>query len=251
MFWPNEAEVKMLPIMSRNKQFFEGKTVMEIGTGSGIVSLYAAQLGAKKVVATDISPEAIAAANANAEGLGLSDIVDFRLVPLDDMSAYSVIDENESFDVIISNPPYALDLDAPVNTAAVDTGDLGFSIIRGLDKHLNKDGITILFYGSMFYHGVMAKFARYSGYDVRNHDSVVLYRWEAETLFNSYMSKLLEREHVDPNAFVFDHEKDYGLSQKFLANEALTPARVKYKRLIPGERGFNWYPGMMVIRHPD
>jgi predicted RNA methylase len=251
VFWPHEADGEMLPIMSRNPHMFEGKTVMEIGTGSGIVSLYAAQLGATKVVSTDISPKAIAAAKANAEALGFGDIVDPRLVPLDDMSAFSVIGADESFDIIISNPPYALDLDAPVNTAAVDTGDLGFSIVNGLDKHLNPDGSAILYYASMFYHGVMAKYARYRGFDVRNHDAVGLYPWEAETLFNAYMGRLLERENVDPNAFIFDHETDYGLSKEFLQNRNISAGDIKMKRLFRGEKGWFWYPGMIVIRHPD
>jgi predicted RNA methylase len=251
VFWPQEAEGEMLPIMSRNPHLFEGKTVMEIGTGSGIVSLFAAQLGAKKVVSTDISPKAIAAAKANAAALGYGDIVEPRLVPLDNMSAFSVIGADESFDIIISNPPYALDLDAPVNTAAVDTGDLGFSIVNGLDKHLNRDGSAILYYASMFYHGVMAKYARYRGFDVRNHDAVGLYQWEAETVFNNYMGRLLERENVDPDAFIFDYETDYGLSPQFLQNRGIRATDVKMKRLFRGEKGWFWYPGMIVIRHPD
>jgi len=156
VFNPYEAEWTMLPIMQNNADRFLGKTVMEIGTGSGIISLYAAKLGAAKVVATDISPAAIKTITMNADALDYASVIQPRLVPLDDISAYSVIAPDEKFDVIISNPPFALDLDAGANDAVTDTGELGFSIVRGLEDHLNSNGVVILLYDSLFYHQVMA-----------------------------------------------------------------------------------------------
>ena len=49
-----------------------GKTVAEVGTGSGILSLAAARAGAERVVAIDINPNAAlsAADNAQLNGLG-------------------------------------------------------------------------------------------------------------------------------------------------------------------------------------
>jgi SAM-dependent methyltransferase len=249
VFWPQEAEGKMLPLMARNPNLFKGKTVLEIGTGTGIISLMAAKQGATKVVSTDISPEAVAAANANAAKLGYADIMEARLVPLDDMSAFSAMNDGETFDVILSNPPYALDLDAPTNTAVVDNGDLGFSIVRGLETRLNDDGIVIMFYGSLFFHEVMVKFARFSGYDVNNHPPIGLYPWEAETLFNHYLRRLLRAEGLEEDAFRFDYMTDQALSRDYLLNAYLTAQDANFKGgLIPGEKGWRWYPGIMVIR---
>jgi methylase of polypeptide subunit release factors len=248
VFFPGEAEAKVLPLLSKYPDLFAGKAVLEIGAGSGPISIYAAKNGAVKVVSTDISPEAIAAITANAERLGVGDIVQARLVPLDDMSAYSAINPGEKFDIIISNPPYALDLDAPTNTAATDTGELGFSIVRGFEEHLQTDGMALLYYDSLFYHQVMMKFARYEGFQVNNHNPVGLYTWEAEALFNSYLKRLLLKEQMDPKSFRFVRDRD-GLNWKFLRNQGLNPEWLKYTPIMPGSEDMTYYPGWIAIQH--
>ena len=55
-----------------------GKTVAEVGTGSGVLSLAAARAGAERVVAIDINPNAALSAGDNARLNGLAD----RVVPL-------------------------------------------------------------------------------------------------------------------------------------------------------------------------
>ena len=237
VFPPREAESRILPFMKENATTFEGKSVLEIGTGTGVIGLYAAKLGATTVVATDINREAIRNVAVNAERQGLAAIVEARLVPPDDTSAYSVIAPDESFDVIISNPPYSLDLDAPNNTAVADAGDLGPSIVHGLDRHLKPEGLAILYYNSLFYHHVMAKFARHAGYQVRNHDPSMMTPVETAAIYNSYLSRLLEREGIDRDAFRFvrnrDHLGCFGLG---------SPP----EPLLPG--GSNrTYPGMLAI----
>jgi predicted RNA methylase len=245
---PGEAEAKVLPLMKAYGDLFKGKTVLEIGTGSGPISLYAAKLGATKVVSTDINPDAVAAITANAERQGVSDIVEARLVPLDDMSAYSVIQSDEVFDIIISNPPYALDLDAPVNTAATDTGELGFSIVQGFKDHLKPDGTALLYYDSLFYHQVMAKYAKYAGYEVINHNPIGMYTWEAETLFNNYLERLLVKEGMEPDAIRFKRDTD-GLNWVFMRNQCLDTDWIGYPNLIPESEHRNYYPGWMNIRY--
>lgn len=251
VFNPHEAEWTVLPIMEHNPELFAGKRVMEIGTGSGLIALYAAKLGASKVVATDINQAAIDSATMNAKELGFADVFDARLVPLDDMSAYSVIGPDEQFDLIISNPPFALDLDADANSALTDRGDLGFSIVRGLEQHLAPGGVVVLLYDSLFYHQVMAKFADYSGYDVRHHNPNGLYPWAAETLFNSYLVRLLEADGLPADAFRFDRTKDQGLTTPFLRNFALRrPYREKidFEPLLPESSVHQYYPGILIIR---
>jgi SAM-dependent methyltransferase len=254
VFNPFEAEWIVLPVMGDNSALFKGARVMEIGTGSGIISLYAAKLGASKVVATDINPQAIASIRLNAKDLGFADVIDARLVPLDDMSAYSVIAPDEQFDIIISNPPFALDLDAAANSALTDRGDLGFSIVRGLDEHLAPNGKAIFLYGSLFYHQVMAKFGRYRGYTVRNHNPNGMFPWAAESLFNSYLGRLLDAEGIPRDAFRFDRTKDYALTPAFLTNGALQrpyEGQLEWEPLFPAPAPNRYHPGMMVMERPE
>jgi methylase of polypeptide subunit release factors len=251
VFDPYEAEWTVLRVMEHNPGLFEGKRVMEIGTGSGIISLYAAKLGASTVVATDINPKAIESVTTNAEAMGYADQLDPRIVSLDDLGAYSVINDDEKFDVIISNPPFALDLDAPGNDAVTDTGELGFSIVRGLEKHLAPGGTVILLYDSLFYHNVMVRFADYSGYDVRNNNPNGMYGWAAEALFNTYMNRLLEKEGVPTDAFPFNYHTDEGLEIRYLRNFALDSQTFRYQKLFDPPAKQWYYPGFIVIRHND
>lgn len=208
VFSPSEADQLVLPYMKAHRELFEGKSVLDIGTGSGIIGLYAAKLGAKKVVATDISKQAIKSVRMNAARLNLSSVVETRLVPKSDISAYAVIKPNESFDVIISNPPFSLDLDSKINSSTIDRGDLGFSILNGLEKHLNAKGRVILLYGSLFYHHVMVKYARYCGYETINYNPVWWSPWEIDAVFNSYLKRLLEYHRLPAGALSFNYKED-------------------------------------------
>ncbi|PCI21362.1 methyltransferase [Candidatus Wolfebacteria bacterium] len=54
------------------------KTFLDVGSGSGLFSLAAKDLGAKKVIGFDISPESVDAARANAQKIGVKDIEFYR-----------------------------------------------------------------------------------------------------------------------------------------------------------------------------
>lgn len=249
VFNPHEGEWTFGPLIKNNPELFEGKRVMEIGTGSGIISLIAAKHGAAKVVSTDINPKAIESVTTNAEALGFGDIIDARLVTLDDISAFAVIEEGEQFDVIVSNPPFALDLDAPGNDAVTDTGELGFSIVRGLEQHLAPNGHVILLYDSLFYHQVMVKYAEYKGYDVRNNNPNGMYGWAAEALFNNYLKRLLESENEPTDAFSFNYHTDESLEIRYLRNFALDPKQFPFQPLFDPPSKQRYYAGFIVIRN--
>jgi ribosomal protein L11 methyltransferase len=61
-----------------------GATVVDVGTGSGILAIAAARLGATDVRALDVDPDAVAAARANAERNGVADRVRVELGGFED-----------------------------------------------------------------------------------------------------------------------------------------------------------------------
>jgi ribosomal protein L11 methylase PrmA len=70
-----------------------GTTVLDVGCGSGVLSLTAAALGASSVSAIDIDPAAIVATTANAASNGIEL----------DISANDIADLDERFDVVVVN----------------------------------------------------------------------------------------------------------------------------------------------------
>ncbi|OQW60712.1 MAG: hypothetical protein A4S14_02785 [Proteobacteria bacterium SG_bin9] len=80
-------------------QDLTGRSVVEVGTGSGILALSAAKAGAAPVLALDINPQAVATAAANAELNGLPQ------VEARHSNLFSAVSESEKFDIVLSSPP--------------------------------------------------------------------------------------------------------------------------------------------------
>lgn len=96
----DETEIlvrKAVEIIKQNRF----KTVLDIGTGSGCIACMIAKLTNATVIGADISFEALETAFKNMEKLGLFNRALFRKSDL-----FSMIREDEKFDVIVSNPPY-------------------------------------------------------------------------------------------------------------------------------------------------
>lgn len=77
-----------------------GERVLELGCGSGILSIAAAKMGAGRVVAVDIDPLALESAVENARLNGLSERIDVRAG-----SWFEAVRTGELFDVVIATPP--------------------------------------------------------------------------------------------------------------------------------------------------
>ncbi len=60
------------------EKHYHGGSVLDVGTGSGILAIAAARLGAKQVLGVDIDPMAVQVAKENVEKNGLTDIIDIR-----------------------------------------------------------------------------------------------------------------------------------------------------------------------------
>jgi ribosomal protein L11 methyltransferase len=69
-----------------------GAAVLDVGTGSGILAIAAARLGATKIVACDIDPEACRVARGNAEQNSVAASIEFTDRPLAEISGrYQIV----------------------------------------------------------------------------------------------------------------------------------------------------------------
>ena len=60
------------------EKYYQGGSLLDVGTGSGILAIAAARLGAKDIVAVDIDPDAVRVAKENVEHNGLAHLIDVR-----------------------------------------------------------------------------------------------------------------------------------------------------------------------------
>lgn len=119
--------------------------VLEIGTGSGIISVMLALLIPNiKIIAVDINEKALELAKQNAIKHGVENRIDFRLSNL-----YENVNENDIF-LCISNPPYiANDYKLPPNVKyepsnALFGGVIGDELLKDIIKQTNKKKIPYL-----------------------------------------------------------------------------------------------------------
>ncbi|WP_394334519.1 HemK2/MTQ2 family protein methyltransferase [Methanobrevibacter arboriphilus] len=130
-----------------------GEKVLEIGTGSGIVAMYASKV-ADEVVATDINFNAIEIAEKN---FLLNNIDNINILFGDLFEPLKSEGFNEKFDVILFNTPYL-----PTENDEVLEDDLNYAFDGGLDgrkiidpflnqvkNHLNKNGRVQLIQSSL------------------------------------------------------------------------------------------------------
>lgn len=111
-----------LVLLAMERALTKPMTVMDVGTGSGILAIAASKLGAKSVLATDISDEAVTAAQEN---MKLNDVDNIKV-----RKANLLKDVSEKFDLVIANI----------------LADILLELIPDLDAHLNVHG-QIIFSG--------------------------------------------------------------------------------------------------------
>lgn len=125
-------------------------TGLDVGTGSGAIALSLAREGPfAEVVATDASEEAIEVAGRNARACGVAERVSLRRGSL-----FEPMAEGETFDVVVSNPPYVAEADLaglepevreweprPALAAGPDGLAVLTPLVRGAGRHLRPGGL--------------------------------------------------------------------------------------------------------------
>lgn len=121
-----------------------GGSALDLGTGCGIVAMHLAELGAERVVATDISERALTLAAANTELNGFAGSIEFRQGNLFEPVA------GETFSLVVSNPPFVITPRSENEGARYDyrdggmTGDeLAATVVRTAPSHLAPAGALV------------------------------------------------------------------------------------------------------------
>ena len=157
--------------------FYEGTLlkILDIGTGSGNIAIaLAQQIPHCQVTALEISPQALAVAQENAQKHGVTRRIDFIC---QDMVGYlQQTPQREKFDIIISNPPYIpssqlADLPRDVQQEpkiALDGGSDGLLFLRDIigqsQRFLKEGGYLFLEIGDGQAEGIEKIFSRYPDY---------------------------------------------------------------------------------------
>ncbi len=134
--WSGKFGVECLPAT-------KGKAVLEIGSGCGIVSLFAALSGARIVVAVDVSPFAVRNTKYNFDAYGLANAHVVRGDVYDSIAG--------KFDLIFFNAPFHGNRPADWLERSVcdDDYETLTRFIAGAPAHLAAEGLVMLGYSKM------------------------------------------------------------------------------------------------------
>lgn len=128
----------IMPPLSSSENLLFGdvrdKTILDIGTGSGIIAMVAKNRGARYVLGVDISGEAISNAKINLK----NNFPDFRGIEFRVGDLYENV--TRQFDIIVSNPPFFKNLPRVPRDYKYCGGDILNKILREGKHYLNANG---------------------------------------------------------------------------------------------------------------
>ncbi len=148
VYHPQDDSRLLIDTLAQNAAV-EGRAVLDLFTGTGVVAIAAARLGAASVTAWDICPQAVQCSRTNAAAAGVSvDVI---------LGSWALALGRGRFDLVLANPPYVpLGPGQPTVAGparAWDAGSDGRLVVDPLcaaAPDLLADGGTMLFVQSEF-----------------------------------------------------------------------------------------------------
>jgi release factor glutamine methyltransferase len=122
-----ETELLVEAVLARTPSQ-RAANILDVGTGSGAIAIALAhQLPLARVTAIDLSDEALAVARENASAHGVGERM--RFLQSDLLEAVT----GETFDVVVSNPPYVPESDRASLDRQVRDHEPGIALFAGAD----------------------------------------------------------------------------------------------------------------------
>lgn len=151
-------------LLASNLPVRPGEEMLEIGPGTGVISVVAVYKGARRVTAIDINPDAVANTHANVELHEMRDKIDVR-----EGDVYDALLPTEKFDTIFWNTPWGFVEGEPVPDLEKAIRDPGYKsterFIKEARVHLKENGrILIGFSSTIGRMDLLEKFVQEAGF---------------------------------------------------------------------------------------
>jgi release factor glutamine methyltransferase len=145
----------------------DGDTLLEMGSGTGAVSITALYRGASRVVAVDINPDAVRNTEENIKKHGMETRAEARQGNL-----YDALIDEEKFDVIFWNTPFGFVEEQNLTDLEKSVWDTNYEVIERFIKearlHLKPKGrLYIGFSSTMGNMDRLTKIASHAGYSLK------------------------------------------------------------------------------------
>ena len=125
----------------------KGEEILEIGPGTGVISITAINKGAKKAITIDMNPSAVKNTQENIEKHNLEDKMEVR-----QGDVYDALRPNEKFDTIFWNTPFGLIEENHISDLEKSVYDPGYKstekFIKGAKDHLKENGRLLIGFSS-------------------------------------------------------------------------------------------------------
>lgn len=140
-FHDTEVFAEALPVR-------EGEEMLEIGPGTGAISITAAYKGASRIIAIDINPDAVRNTELNIRKHGVQERIEVRLGDL-----YDAVRPGEKFDTIFWNTPFGeLVADAQISDLEKAVYDPGYHaterFVKEAHMYLRPNGRLLIGFSS-------------------------------------------------------------------------------------------------------